>query len=67
MKHKEYIAEFNGKKFIIEEDNPEVGFYLYVYEDEKCIRDYLQNTLEIAKRCAFEDYLVPLNIWREIK
>ena len=35
----------------IEHDSA-VGFYLYVFENGKCIRDYLQDTLEVAMECA---------------
>jgi hypothetical protein len=63
MKFKILTTEFNGRKFKIEEDYPEVGLYLYVYEAEKCIKDYLQNDIEICKQIAFEDYKVPLDKW----
>ena len=56
-------AEHNKKKFIIEEDLPGVGFYLYVYEDGKCTRDYLQDAISICKKVAFENYGVPYNRW----
>lgn len=62
--------------FIIE-DGGNVGFYLYVYESMDlfnedihdaayCSRhqqDHLQDTLEIAKEQALEDFGVPLNSW----
>lgn len=66
MKFKILETEFDGKKFKIEEDYSEVGSYLYVYEGEKCIKDYLQNDIETCKQVAFEDYKVPLDKW-EIK
>ena len=66
MEYKKYLAIYNGKKFVIEEDNPDVGYYLYVYENDKCVKDYLQNSLAIAKECAYEDYSVPINIWKEM-
>lgn len=51
--------------FIIEEDNLDIGWYLYVYKNQKCIADYLQDTLEIAKKFAEEKYKVPFNSWLE--
>ncbi len=58
-------AEHNKKIFIIEEDpDPDWGVYFYVYEDGKCIRDYLQDDISICKRAAFEDYGVPYDRWR---
>lgn len=47
--------------------DPSVGFYLYVFEDDRCVRDYLQDTLETAINCAFEDYNVPKTAWRKIE
>ena len=64
MKFKILEAEFNGRKFKIEEDYPEVGSFLYIYEGEKCIKDYLQNDIETCKQVAFEDYEVPLDKWK---
>ena len=49
--------------FKIEEDYPEVGVYLYVYENEHCIKDYLQNDIETCKALALEEYNVPINSW----
>jgi hypothetical protein len=59
-------TEYKGKKFRIEEDNPEVGTYLYIYDGNKCIKDYLQNDIETCKQVALEDYEVPLDKW-EVK
>jgi hypothetical protein len=58
-------AVFNGLKFVIEEDNPDVGAYLYVYRDGNCIYDYLQNDVNMCVRFAFEDFGVPEDIWVE--
>lgn len=66
MEYKKYAAFFANKKFIIEEDNPDVGFYLYVYKDNVCLKDYLQDSLIMAKENAFEEYGVPIDIWKEI-
>ncbi len=45
------------------------GYYLYVYEGNKepCIRDYLQDTLEVAKEQALEEFNIPLNAWVQIE
>ena len=53
------------RRFVIKQDEA-VGFYLYVYENERCIRDHLQDTLELAIEAAFEDYGVPTQSWKEI-
>lgn len=66
---KKYIileAEHNGRKFKIEEDLPDVGAYLYVFEGEECTRDDLQDTIEICKQVAFKQFGVPLDIWKVV-
>ena len=67
MQHKKDITHYKNKKFVKEEDEPDVGLYLYVFDMVKCIKDYLQDTLEIAKDCAFDDYGVFIDSWEEIK
>lgn len=57
-KHKNLI-------FIIEEDFPEIGTYLYVYENGKCIKDSLQDNISTCKEFAFEEYGVPTESWKE--
>ncbi len=47
--------------------DPSVGFYLYVFENGKCICDYLQDTLELAMECAWEDFGVPKNAWEKVE
>lgn len=54
-----------SRYFEIRED-PSVGFYLYIFENNKCIRDHLQDTLEIAMNCAWDDYGVPKTSWKKI-
>lgn len=43
-----------GIVFRIKEDYPEIGAYLYVIKNGKCIQDYLQDSIEICKLFAFE-------------
>lgn len=63
-KHDRIKAKFNNLTFEIVEDKPEVGFYLYVYDNQnKCIKDYLQDTEQMTKEFAFEEFSVPLNSW----
>ncbi len=63
MEFKILETEFNGKRFKIEEDYPEVGVYLYVFDEDKCIKDYLQNSIEVCKQIAFRDFGVPMESW----
>ncbi|NOZ20204.1 MAG: hypothetical protein GXP25_03855 [Planctomycetes bacterium] len=57
-------AEIGNRRFVIEEDLPDIGWYLYVFEGGRCVADHLQDTLQIAKRQALDDYGVPLDAWR---
>ncbi len=61
------VAYSKGIKFLIEGEYPGIGAYLYIYKDNKCIRDEIQDTIEICKDIAFENYNVPLDSWKKIK
>ena len=54
------------RHFEIKHD-PLAGFYLYVYDGERCVRDDLQDSLEIAIECALEDYNVPKDAWIKVE
>ncbi|WP_291584739.1 hypothetical protein [Bacteroides sp.] len=58
-------AIYNNMKFIIKNDFPEIGTYLYVFEKGKCIADYLQENSFLCKEFALEEYGVPMDIWQE--
>lgn len=66
MKWRAQPESLEPKRFEIEHD-PNVGFYLYVFEGGKCIRDQLQDTFEIAVESAMEEYEVPKEAWREVR
>ena len=69
-----------GLYFVIE-DGINVGFYLYVYEEDfffeedikdpeycRCHQqDHLQDTFEIAQEQAEEDFGVPMDSWVKVK
>jgi hypothetical protein len=57
-------ALHNGNRFEIVQDEPEVGVYLYVYDNRQCVRDILQNDVETCIEIAFEDYGVPKDVWQ---
>ena len=67
MKLQKFKAEYEGKTFVMVQDLPSVGWYLYVYENGKNIHDFLQDTKEIAMSQAQNDFGVPLNNWVEYK
>jgi len=58
-----YQSTWEGMVFRIEEDAPEVGAYLYVYENGQCVYDYLQDSIEMCKEFALEEFSVPLDSW----
>ena len=57
-------ARHNGNLFEIVPDEPDVGVYLYVYDNSLCIRDVLQNDAKTCIEIAFEDYGVPRDVWQ---
>lgn len=50
--------------FQIVEDSPEIGVYLYLYENGRCVADYLQSDIDHCRDFAFEEYDVPIDSWR---
>lgn len=56
-------ASFEDYTCIIEEDLPDIGYYLYVMKNGENIADHLQDTLELAKQEALEMYNIPLSAW----
>lgn len=65
MNVRTFKAEYKELTFKIEEDYPEVGVYLYVYKEGKCIKEMLQDTIDICKKIALEEYGVPIDFWIE--
>lgn len=54
---------YSDYKFIIEEDLPEVGTYLYVFKDGKSVNDFLQKNVETRMELAYEKYNLPIKDW----
>ncbi len=67
MEFKKFEAKINGQLYEIGEDLPEVGAYLFVYENDVCVRDDLQNTIKDCMEIALEMFDVPLDAWLEVK
>ena len=63
MNENQYISIYDNKKFVIEEDYPEVGYYLYVYKDNLCVFDSLQDNVFLCKEIAYQKFNVPLDSW----
>jgi hypothetical protein len=66
MKWRANPKTLEPRSFEIKRD-PLVGFYFYVFEGDKCIRDHLQDTFEIAVESAMEEYDVPKDAWRKVE
>jgi hypothetical protein len=66
MKWRAQSNNLKPKRFEIEHD-PVIGFYLYIFEGENCIGDYLQDTFEVAIESALEDYDVLKDEWKEVE
>ena len=68
MKHRRrFKAQHGDFNFLIKEDRPEVGVYMYIEKAGKGYRDELQDSIAICKELAYEDYGVPLDAWEEIE
>jgi hypothetical protein len=63
---RKFKAEKDNLSLLIDEDFPHVGWQMYVWKDQKGIYDTVQNTLEICKEVAFEEWGIPIDIWIEI-
>lgn len=57
---------WNNLIYKIEEDLPEIGAYLYCFDSELCVNDYLQNSIEECKIFALEEFGVPIDSWKKI-
>ena len=66
MDFKVYQTVRDYTVFRIEEDYPEVGAYLYIIENGKCLKDYLQDSIEVCKSLALEEYGIPVDSWNLI-
>ncbi len=61
----EYISTTKELCLVIEEDLPDIGAYLYVYDAQgNSIADYLQDDVESCKMQACEMFGVSPNSWK---
>lgn len=65
--YRKYIAIIDNARYFIEEDRPEVGWYLHVYLGGASIADHRQQSFEAIIAQATEDYGVPADAWEEVK
>lgn len=63
---KRYVAIIGNRRLEIEQDVPEVGWYLRIYENEKSVADHLQDSLEAVMQQAKDNYGVLEHQWKEL-
>jgi hypothetical protein len=56
-------AIYGTRRFEIASDGSAAGFYLFVYEGTRCTHDYLQDSMELAKAFAAEQFGVRPESW----
>ena len=66
MKWRPKIHILESRDYEIKYDKS-VGYYLFVYENRKCIRDHLQESLLETLEFAKETYGIPISSWVEIE
>jgi len=65
-KYRVFEYKSKDKFFKIEEDLPDVGWYLKVFDSKmNCIADHLQNDLNSIIEFGLEEYGIEKNIWTE--
>ncbi len=65
-KYQKFEYKTKDKYFELQEDLPEVGWYLNVYDEEmNCVSDHLQNDFETIIDFALEKYGIQKNKWIE--
>mgnify|MGYP001799522492 FL=1 len=67
MEYRKFKAQHGEFTFLLEEDFPEVGVYMYISKAGRGFRDELQNNIDLCKEQAYEEYGVPLDAWEEVK
>jgi hypothetical protein len=64
MEYKRLTAEYRGVVCEIEESNPGIGAYLYIFMGDGTQYDYLQNTILDCQEFALEEFAIPLSCWQ---
>ncbi len=54
---------FDNYLFVLEQDLPDVGWYMKVYDNDTSIYDSLQDTKQAAIEVANQEYGCPINLW----
>jgi len=65
---RKYQFKRSSRTYLIEEDLPEVGWYLYEFDESgKCVADYLQDSLEVIMAFATEQFSIQKESWHRIE
>ena len=57
-------AIIGSRTYRIDDDFPEIGAYLRVFERDVDLCDYLQDDVQACKDFAMEEYGVPIDAWQ---
>lgn len=62
------VAYHSGNRYLIAEDEPEVGVYLhrFVGDGPFSTYDYVQDSERAAREFALEMWSVPLGLWQSV-
>ena len=58
-------ATHGGKSFRIAFGGAGIGYYLYVYDGERCTHDYLQDSVDDVQAFALETFGVSRKSWTD--
>ncbi|MBO3697535.1 DUF4345 domain-containing protein [Roseivirga sp. E12] len=65
ISYRSLMADHGGYTYEIQEDLPDIGWYLYQYDDSgNCTHDTLQDNLAMAMKYAEEEFGVSLSTWK---
>ena len=63
MEFEKKEIEHGEYKFVLEQDLPSVGWYIYVFKNGSSVFDTLQNTKEQAIETVCEKFSCPKKLW----
>ena len=62
---KKFETHIGNQRFVLEEDLPEVGWYIYIFDKNgNCVGDHLQDDYAMATTFALEEYKIEEDKWR---
>ncbi|MHC9510466.1 hypothetical protein [Kangiella sp. M94] len=55
--------EFNEYKFVLEQDLPDVGWYVTVFHGDDSVYDTLQDSKKLAIEVIYQKFGCPKDLW----